>query len=255
MKVTADAIIERIRRLFLEEATGTSGTDFIDNDGDFPFEVLDAYDQGCQRQHKIVLQNASKTGMLFAFDHNYLASFLEWFPISIVAGTQDYTAPEDMAQKIALYVTMPDDRKKQAVWVGPEYDRSVQLWPAQYTPVRGDYHACIFPALASSDSPPDYLAPPIIRIYAYGNRAIPEESASAVLNYYRQINPIAFTSPMETYADVPDPYNDGPCLWAVGLLFRKAQLYDRAMKSEEAAEAAMNLVIPPPPPPPPMVRR
>lgn len=263
--VTMAAIRERIRRLFLE-----ANPSFIAGQtGSVPWEVDDAYDTGCHRQHAVVLENAVRTGRLRDYSHPYLARYITSRgynsnyggirntpasapivdpPPSIpLAAWPDYALPLDMYIPVDVSISeTPDDAAKYGQRVPPEMDRSIRTFPKQYGPIKGDHLWTIIADPVGSSSPPENSGR-VLRLYSYGpnyvrlNQIFPFEVV-----YYRLIEAVAFESPPATNSDVEDPFNDGPVHFAVGILLEKAQQGPKAASFFTKAETFAAAVIQPP---------
>lgn len=224
----------RIRRLFLEETTPGS-QDFVDDTGDEPYEVDDAYDQGCSWQLEQVIHNADQAGKLRRHDHPYLLRYLVHSSIAISAGTSDYPCPTDMLRRITLYVA-----GREAVYVEPSQDRLIQLWPSQFGPAKGE---ALWTFVPSADGVR------VIRVYVAGVGTTPNEPVAGIFDYYRTVTRLAFQSPPtlpSSLTDCDDPFNFGPIKRAAAQLFRKAGQIRRAEELEQQAMEDVALIVPPP---------
>jgi hypothetical protein len=232
----------RIRRLILEEVDDASTTDFVATGN--PDEIDQAYDEGCERQHAVVLRNAAVTGRLEEHDNPYLSKYIARRLFDIAVDVQDYPYPPTAFKRLWLSV---DDIR--AVFVPPNQDRLIRTWPSQYGPAKGE---TLWTVLASGvSSPPDPLdAQRVLRVYVYGNRTVPMQTARGQFTYYRAIQPIAHQSPAAGGpTDVEDPFNDGPIHWGVALLQEKAGQMERSMQNRTLAEVAFDAIMPAPPRP------
>lgn len=240
--VAVDEIIVRIRRLFLEEG----GPDFVDNVGDFPWEILDAYDQGCQRQLERVIDNAEKTGQLRRHDSDYLLHFLVHRSIPIQIGTQDYPRPTGMMKALAMIVN-----GREATFKATGFDQLMQRAPSRFGPAPGQSFWTFIPNQDGGAAVRLYVAgAPAVAGGGGTDGSVPNEAGQGFLDFYRQCYLLAYQSPASMCADTPEPYNRGPVKWAVAQLLRKTGhgATQKAERLEGAAVQDFDAIISPPPP-------
>lgn len=183
----------RIRDLLAEDVP-----DFFDS-----VRLLELYDDGGSKQHRMLLDRAAERGLLANGDHDYLRVFM---PTAAAAATvvdqQDYAFPAVAAAPVYRLARI-------TFGSNPEV-------PARQVLFEDDWRVRNYPQWGPSAQQPLYCITPEgkLRFYVPGKGTVPAAVTNYKVYYYRDVVKSLATV---TTVDIPDPWNAGPIYYAVGM--------------------------------------
>lgn len=244
--LTRRAMHYRVRRMFLEELSTGQSTDFIDEEnlpGVKPYEIDEAWDEAAQEQHLIVLDDAAQSGRLEDHANDYLQRYISRIDFNLVRHQAEYDSavPSDVGAIIKVEVMGLRGIQKR-----PSDDRLIRNWPGQYGPGRNEMFWIVMANGISSPPQPSDVSRSL-RVYVNGDTvnlvpALPLNTQTASLVYYRLVYATAYNSPPLPYTDSYDPWCDGVVHGATARLQEKAQMQSKSVYHySKAREFAHNI--------------
>lgn len=225
--VTWATVQDRIRKRVLEEGGADFWADYT--------EVMVAYDEGVQRQHEVVLEAAEAIGKIRDVSVPYLEHFYSVEAGTLSVGEHEEALPADCYKYVDLYIAVASPVVR-AIRKPAEMDTHIR----RYKDFQPDYGEAFYVILGRAD------ATGRVRVYTRGEAGwLNNASMAFEHHYYREPTLLARQSPTLTDCDVPDPYNEGPVIYAAAKLLAKQRTDPSPLFAEAAAIFRSVLPMPP----------
>ena len=190
------------------------------------------YDHHASEQHKIVFENARRTGRFRDFNDDYLNHFLTSDSTGALAvGTRDYALPTDLLHALDVEIIPASGNSTKCRRMDIQHDWNILNLPNWRPITERPYWALTEDGL--------------LRFYIDSTDTVPDTVLSYNVLYYRDTIRTAVAA--GTTVDLLNPWNEGPINGAIGTAFEK-QRRDPSPWAAKAMRGA-HVIMPPPPEP------